>query len=230
MRHVFLVAALAFALPAAAADAPYVTAAQVDLLRLLPPPPAAGSAEDRADLAEVLAVQASRTPERLAQASADVEESLPAMFGAVLGPAVTRERAPALFHLFARLAETEEVVTRPAKSGFARPRPFQAHPEVKPGIKPSNSGAWPSGHTTIGTLTGITLAAMLPEKRDAIHARIREYSESRLVGGVHYRSDLLAGARAGTAIAAVLFNDPAFQADYAAARRELRGALGMPSP
>ena len=227
MRHMALAAALIFAMPAAA-EAPYVTAAQVDLMRLLPPPPAAGSAEERAELAEVLAVQGSRTPERLAQAAADVEESLPAMFGAILGPNVTKERAPALFHLFARLAETEEVVTGPAKSGFARPRPFQAHPEVKPGIKLPNSGAWPSGHTTIGTLTGITLAAILPEQRDAIHARIRDYSESRLVGGVHHRSDLVVGARAGTAIAAVLANDPAFQADYAAARRELRGALGLP--
>ena len=178
-------------------------------------------------MAELLGIQASRTPARLAQAVADVEESLPAMFGAILGPSITAERAPALFHLFDRLVGTEDAVTRPAKEGFARPRPYQADPAVAPGIRLSRSGSWPSGHATLGTLTGITLAAMLPERRDTIFARMREYGESRLVGGVHYRSDLAAGARAGTAIAAVLFNDPAFQADYAAARRELRGALEM---
>lgn len=228
MTRLFLAAALAFAVPAAAADAPYVTAERVDLLRLLPPPPPAGSAEDRAEMAEVLAIQASRTPDRLALAASDADETLAAMFGAILGPAAAPGRLPALDRLFARLAETEEAVTGPAKSGFARPRPFQANPAVQPGIRLSKSGAWPSGHATISTLVGITLASMLPEQRDAIFARVREYGESRVVGGVHYRSDVAAGGRAGTAIAAVLFNDPEFQADRTAARRELRDALGLP--
>ena len=42
---------------------------------------------------------------------------------------------------------------------------------------------------------------------------------------MHYPSDLVAGKRAGAAMAAVLFTDPGFQADFAAAKAELRGVM-----
>jgi acid phosphatase (class A) len=45
---------------------------------------------------------------------------------------------------------------------------------------------------------------------------------------VHYPTDVEAGKHAGTALAAFLFNSPAFQPDYAEAKRELRAALKLP--
>ena len=222
-----LLALLLLAAPALADETPYVTAKQVDLLRLLPPPPVKDGPVDRAEMAEVLALQASRTPERTKQAQADVEESVYAMFTPVLGADFTAARTPLLARMFARLAETEEVVTKPAKDGFARPRPFQANPEVKPGIKLSNSGSWPSGHATLSRMTGTVVAAMVPEQRAAIFERVRDYAESRLIGGVHYRSDLVVGAEGGTALASALFNDAAFMAEFAPARAEVRAALGL---
>ena len=229
LRRLLLTSAVALALasPAFADEAPYVTAAQVPLLTLLPPPPAKDGALDRAEMAEVLALQASRSPERLAQASRDVEESVYVMFIPVLGPNFTAERTPRLAHMFARIAETEEVVTAPAKDGFARLRPFQANPAVQPGIKLSKSGAYPSGHATLSRATGIVVASMVPEHAAAIFARIDDYAESRMIGGVHYRSDLTAGAQGGTAIAAIMMNDSQFQADYPETKRELRAALGL---
>ena len=53
--------------PAAAAQFPlsaggaYLTPRSVDLYRLLPPPPAAGSAQERAELDELLHLQSTRT-------------------------------------------------------------------------------------------------------------------------------------------------------------------------
>ncbi|HEX7416538.1 MAG TPA: hypothetical protein VF315_00670 [Steroidobacteraceae bacterium] len=49
-----------------------------------------------------------------------------------------------------------------------------------------------------------------------------------MVGGVHYGSDVQAGRIAGSVLAALLFDSPAFQRDAAAARAELRQALGLP--
>ncbi len=226
MIRALLLAAMLFAMPALA-ETPYLTAKQVDLLTLLAPPPPKDGAKDAAEMAEVLAAQASRTPERLARASADVEESVYVMFTPVLGDGFTAARTPLLAKLFARLAETEEVVTDPAKKGFAHLRPFQRSAEVKPGIKLSSSGSYPSGHTTLSRMTGIVVAAMVPEKRAEIFDRALDYAESRLIGGVHFRSDLVAGGQAGTAMAAVLFNDPGFLAEFGPARQEVRAALGL---
>jgi acid phosphatase (class A) len=223
-RHVtrLLIAALLFALPAFAAEQPYLAPAQVDLLRLLPPPPSDGP-----ELAQVLEAQRARTPERAAQAAADAQETVFAMFRPVLGERFVAAAAPLATALFDRLGATEESVVGPAKNGFRRKRPFLESPDVQPVVPTSKSGSYPSGHATRVTLEGIVLASMLPERRDAIFARMTDYARSRVIGGVHYPSDIEAGARAGTAAAAVLFDDPAFEADYGPARQQLRAALGL---
>ena len=219
--------ALLLGAPAYASE-PYVTARQVDLMRLLPPPPSGDSAQAAAEMAEVVAFEATRSAERAAQAQADVAEDVYDMFGAVLGPAFTSERTPLIGALFDRITETESIVTSPVKRGWARPRPYQVNAALHPAVPPSRSGSFPSGHATLGRLAAIVLAAMLPEHRAALFARAADYAESRVIGGAHFRSDIMAGMHAGTAIAAVLFNDPAFIADSANAQRELRDVLGLP--
>ena len=44
---------------------------------------------------------------------------------------------------------------------------------------------------------------------------------------MHYPTDIEAGWRAGTAMAAVMFELPNFRADFAAARDEVRATLGL---
>ena len=93
--------------------------------------------------------------------------------------------------------------------------------------KPSDSYSYPSGHSTYGATTGFLLAAMMPEKRGAIYARINDYAHSRMVAGVHFRSDVEAGKLYGTAIAAALFAKPGFQAEFEEARICVRKAAGL---
>jgi acid phosphatase (class A) len=219
-----LVAALLLAGPAFAEERPFLTSAQVDLLVLLPPPPA----DNGPDLAAVLAAQSARTPERIARAIADAKEAVFDMYGSVLGEKFAPGALPLTAELFARLGETEDVVVGPAKGGFGRKRPYLLSSEVHPALRPTMSGSYPSGHATRGTLDAIVLAAMVPEQRPAIFARLEDYTQSRIIGGMHFPSDIEAGKRAGTAIAAVLFNDSEFGAEFASARRELRAALGLP--
>jgi len=225
LTRFLLAAALVFTLPAAAAGQPYLTAAQVDLARLLPPPPI----DVGPDMAVVLEAQRTRTPERVAQADADGKEGIFDMFAPVLGPRFVPANLPVLTRVFDRLGDTEETVSAPAKEGFARKRPFMVDPDMHPAIRLSRSGSYPSGHATRVTMDGIVLAAMLPEQRRVIFARMGDYAQSRVIGGVHFPSDIEAGKRAGTAIAAVLFNDPRFAPDFAAARQELRTVMGLPN-
>ncbi|MDU7523689.1 MAG: phosphatase PAP2 family protein [Roseomonas mucosa] len=212
--------------PAWAEEAPpYVTARQLDLTVLLAPPPDA--AVQRIEIDRIIAVQAEASPERIAQAVADAKEALFDMFGGILGASLDRATLPRTALLFDRIGASEDATVDPAKPFFGRVRPYLGDPRVKALVPASKSGSWPSGHTTRVTMSAIVLAAMLPEQREAIWERARGYAWSRVIGGMHYPSDLDAGQRAGTAMAAVLLADPAFQADFAAARAELRSAMHL---
>lgn len=229
-RRLLLLACLLAPVGAVAADAPapYVTPKQVDLTRLLPPPVAAGSPADLAERAAVAAAQKAASPERVALAVHDADETVFVIFGSVMGEKFAPVALPLTDRLFARLGESEDATVDPAKPFFGRVRPYLAAPdEIKPLVKASKSGSWPSGHTTRATLEGIVLAAMMPEKKTEIWARVGEYAESRVVGGMHYPKDLEAGRLAGTAMATAAFLDPSFVADFEAAKAELRTAYGL---
>ena len=228
-RRVFLAALLAapLATPLAAREPPYLTAQQLDLVSILPPPVAAGSAADREQRAVVLRAQRSASPERIEQAKRDADESLDTMFAGVLGKALPAAALPATTRLFVRLEETGDAVVAPAKAAFRRVRPWLSDSEIKALVRPSVSGSYPSGHTTHITASSIVMGDLVPEKRDALWARARDYAWSRVIAGMHYPDDLDGGRLAGTAIAVALRDVPAFRADFAAARAELRAFLGL---
>jgi acid phosphatase (class A) len=222
LRRALLALALVAALPAAAREPPYLTVQDLDLVSFLPPP-----IVDPEQLAMVLAAQRAASPERIEQARRDVDESPDTMFGVVLGKTLEERQLPATSRLFARLRETEDAVVGPAKKAFKRVRPYMSSTDIKPLVRPSISGSYPSGHTTNATLAAIVMGDIVPEKRDAIWQRAADYSHSRIVGGMHYPNDLFGGKLAGTAIAVALQGRPGFKADFAAARRELRRYLAL---
>jgi acid phosphatase (class A) len=123
-----------------------------------------------------------------------------------------------------RLAATEGAIVDPAKERLNRQRPYQLSDLVHPVVKMSKSGSYPSGHATIGTLMGIVLSDLIPEKPREIMARASEYAFNRVVAGVHFRSDIDAWQIAGSVIAQVLFSRDDFRAQLNAARK--RGAKG----
>ncbi|BCH08113.1 phosphatase PAP2 family protein [Mesorhizobium sp. 2RAF45] len=205
---------------------PFVTNKDIDLTMILPPPPANDSAQTKAELGEVLTLQVTRTPEMAASAVADSEENV-WRFANVMGPNFNKEKLPKFSAFFDRVVETEGAVVDPAKDVWKRPRPHQLSDLVKPAVKLSSSGSWPSGHATVGTMMGIILADMVPEKRAGIMARAAEYAHNREVGGIHYASDVEMGKISGSVIAAVLLNRDDFKAEYEVARAELRSDLGM---
>ena len=205
---------------------PFVTNRDVDLTMILPPPPANDSAQTKTELGEVLALQVTRTPEMVASAVADSEENV-WRFANVMGPNFTKDKLPKFSAFFDRVVETEGAVVDPAKDVWKRPRPHQLSDLVKPAVKLSSSGSWPSGHATVGTMMGIILADMVPEKRAEIMARAAEYAHNREVGGIHYASDVEMGKISGSVIAAVLLNRDDFKTEYDVAKAELRSDLGM---
>ncbi|MDG4884888.1 phosphatase PAP2 family protein [Mesorhizobium sp. WSM4884] len=220
-------AALALSQPTFAEEGhPYFGPETVNLLDLLVPPPTRDSAETKAELVEVKQLMASTSESRKQQAIADNEEGLqPFLAGTSIK--VDAAAVPLTTALVQRILDTEEVVTESAKKGFARPRPPLVDEEIKPLIKLSKSGAYPSGHSTNSTAIAIVLSKMLPERKEELMQRANDYALSRLIVGVHYRSDLGAGHAAGALMAQALMQNPDFQKEFEPAKTELRKALGL---
>jgi acid phosphatase (class A) len=81
------------------------------------------------------------------------------------------------------------------------------------------SFSYPSGHATRGTLLARILAELAPERREALLRVGHQIGYDRVVGGVHYPSDVLAGDRLGDAVADALLADPDFRRQLEDVRR-----------
>ena len=207
---------------------PFSDSKEINLLQLLPPPPANDSVQTKAELGEILTIQVTRTKEMEARALADATENVWRFADVVDSPKFTASALPKFAAFFDRVVETEGAVTDPAKAVWKRPRPHLYSDLVHPVVPLSKSGSFPSGHATVGTLMGIELANMLPEKRAQIMARAWEFGHNRVVGGIHYPSDIEMGRISGTVIAETISTHPDFKAEFDAAKAELRTALGLP--
>jgi acid phosphatase (class A) len=86
------------------------------------------------------------------------------------------------------------------------------------------SFSYPSGHATGGWMYGLLLAEVAPDRAAPIMSRGRAYGESRVVCGVHWKTDVEAGRDAATAAFVVLQSNPGFRADLEAARAEIDAA------
>jgi acid phosphatase (class A) len=200
----------------------------LDIARILPPPPAAGSRQERAELDELLRIQAHRSTAQAERAREDAEVSVFRFADALGNPdGFMPDKLPLTVKLFQAIDRDEAHVLGAAKREFARPRPFTVEPRLNPVIARPLSSSYPSGHSTWAYMTGLVLADMVPERRAQILERAAEFAHNRTVAGVHYPSDVVAGRLAGTALATLLFDCPPFERDEAAARTELRKALGL---
>ncbi|CAH1668699.1 Acid phosphatase [Hyphomicrobiales bacterium] len=206
------------------AGAPYITPETIDLSAILSGPPLPGSPAAKADMEAVLALQASRTRESIAQARLDRKQSV-FRFSDVLGPEFRKRRLPHTAAFFKQITHDEEAILATVKDRWQRARPFAANPAVTTCVKRPTTGSYPSSHAALGYLYGLILADLVPDDREALMARAEAYAESRALCGVHFPTDLAAGKRAAEAIFAALKTSPRYQAAFAKVRDEIQGAL-----
>lgn len=199
--------------------------AQYEAATLLPPPPAAGSARAKSEMAELHAIEKARTPEALKYAKSDDETKDASIFAEVMGAGFDLKKLPATAKLFADVRTEEKLAADAAKAVFKRDRPWIADTALKSCSKDdAPQSSYPSGHATMGYSMGVVLAHLAPEKAQPIMARAAFYAESRLVCGMHFRSDIEAGQALGTAVALELLQNATFKTEFDAAVEELRGA------
>jgi len=211
-RTLLLVIAALLAMPASAAK--YLDVTPPDLVRLLPSPPANDSPQRDVDYAR-----------------ANIEIGVQQFAGALGDEAGLKKALPAsVKSLFDAARADEKKLLDAAKMHFDRPRPVALDAHIQPCLEPIVNMAYPSGHATWVFMTAVLLADMVPERREAIWARAEDFARQRLVGGVHYRSDIDAGRIAGTVIAAFMLASPSYRADAAVAAADLRNFLKLHPP
>jgi acid phosphatase (class A) len=216
----------------------YLPAAAIpDSVALLPPPPAEGSAAlalDQEISQTDLALQG--TPLwKLAALDADLSfPSAAGAFSCALNAPVTVQDTPRLYQMLRRAATDAGRSTGAAKDKYMRARPFMINhvascsPNAEDALR--HNGAYPSGHTAIGTTWALILSEISPDQSEAILARGRAFGDSRLVCNVHWESDVIEGRFLAAATVARLHAEPTFLADLQVAKAELAAARAKRVP
>ena len=192
-----------------------------ELVATAPPPPAPGSKADQADLAAVLAAQKTRTPQIVAECQRD-EKFSEQLFQPIYGSNLTPEKSPAFYHLVKNTLAVTAAVNGAAKNKFARPRPYEGHPDTVQPLFPVIGFSYPSGHSMASYTLATVLGVIFPAKQQAFLDRAAQIAQSRVEAGVHYPSDIQEGEVLGKATAAAIIASPVFQADLAAVKAELK--------
>jgi len=206
----------------------YVDPIVLNVAVLLPQPPAVDSPTTKAELVELHRIEATRTPEQVANAKADEAEEDMFAFKTIFGAGFNAEALPMTAALGAHVKNEQSVLGNQLKLAFQRPRPYQTDPSLHPVCElKATHDSYPSGHSMTGYLEAFTLAEIVPEKRDEILARADDYAHNRLVCGVHYPSDVEASRRFAYVVFGYMLATPRFQHDLDAARDEMRTKLDM---
>lgn len=90
------------------------------------------------------------------------------------------------------------------KTTFRRNRPPEAIPGYESEIKASDQFSFPSGHTSAAFLMAGVLSFIFPSIGWALYLWACGVGMSRIMLGVHFPSDILAGALLGSGICALL--------------------------
>jgi acid phosphatase (class A) len=216
----------------AAAGASYLDETTVAALgAAVPAPPAPGSAEDITDREASDRLRALEDTDRwlLATRHAELRPGVAlAHFDCALGFRIEAAEAPRLTAILTRVLHDANEAAELAKARGHRPRPVGDDPDrracqvVTPAQRATASH--PSGSASVGAAYGAVLAALVPDRAEAVTGIGRQIAISRMVCGMHYPSDVEDGAALGAAVAEAILATPAFVADAADARSEVAAA------
>ena len=210
-QSLVLGATLWLAVAQSVSAANFIAPGAIDLPALLPAPPAVDSPVTRAELEVVLQLQTARTPEQAARCKLIESEDI-FLFGAdVLGTWFSAATLPQTAAFFAKVRDDFIPIHRAAKAVWPRRRPPFVDSRIKPCVEFTDSGAYPSGHGMQSALWAALLTEIFPAHAAAFKRRAEETRRFKLISGVHYPTDLVAGQTVGEAIARELLQNPAVQ-------------------
>ena len=201
----------------------YLKPSDVDWKNLLKGPPAAGSDEEKKEIATILEWQNKRTASDVARCKSE-EQPDPFIFSDVLGDNFAEKSLPLTAQLLKDMAADIKPITKDAKAHWDRKRPPYIDSRIKPCVSLESNPSYPSAHATRGVAWAIVLGQIFPAKKDELLARGKQIGEDRVIGGIHFPSDVEAGQKLGEAIAEQMMKEPRFQIALSAAKAECEKA------
>src|SRR6185437_15315459 len=148
----------------------FLSKSAFNLETMIPPPPAHGSAAEKADFSELKKFQDTRTQKDCERAAYEVQVSLEHLFGPKYGP-LTEAEVQKLAPFFDKLRNDSDYFTQALKKKWARPRPYMTDSSVSPCVTREVTAAYPSGHAAITRVFADALSQWDPGRKTAFHAR-----------------------------------------------------------
>lgn len=211
----------------------------VDILKLLPPPPLPGTAQDTADRTAYAVSAAGIGGPEWQAAIGELNPTSPKFMEAVscaIGKQLSLQATPQTMTMVARAGVDMIAPMTVAKEFYARPRPFTT--DKGPACDPiSNDGigaklgyAYPSGHAGIGWLWALILSDVAPERAAEVRKFGKNTGDLRVACRVHWLSDVANGRILATSVYQRIAVDPEYLADLARAQAELAKAPPLVCP
>lgn len=110
-------------------------------------------------------------------------------------------RAARAYALFSIAYYDSAVACWDAKYAYWAVRPFQLDPAFQPIFKTPNHPSYPAAHACLSNTAAEILAHLFPADAETFRALAQVAGESRVWAGIHFRSDVDAGADLGRAVA-----------------------------
>lgn len=221
LPRLFLLIALAHTVQAYPEPGKFLRTDDLDVTKVIPAAPADNSLATAADIETVYQVQKRRTPEMVALANYFAEDSV-FQYDAVIGAWFTAANLPRTAEFFLQIDSDRYAISSKGKQVWQRPRPPLLDSRIKPCVHLPKSGSYPSGHSTQAFLWANLLAEIFPEHRAALRERAELVAWSRIIGGVHYPTDITAGRMLGDRLAAEFLKRPAVSEALADVIAEVR--------
>ena len=176
------------------------------------PPPAFGSADFLAALAEIRQISDTRSAEQVQIATFWAQgagtPTTPAFWiqratDGITQHAFSERRATHLYALLSATMFDAQIGCWDAKETYWFIRPWQADAAITvvASVGKPNHPSYPSGHSCISSSAAEVLSAFFPAQRKRLDAMVIEAGLSRMYGGIHYRFDIEAGQTLGRSVA-----------------------------
>ena len=164
--------------------------------------------------------------------------NLASIYGGVLGFTVSSATTPGLWQMISQGTTTSAYASDKVKNFYVRMRPasrfYEAPYSTETLSEMRRTYSYPSSHTITGWATGMIVAAVAPHFQDTILARAREYGRSRVLGGMHWQSDVDDAYLIASVSVAHMLNTATFNTHLASTRNQINqtllDSLGIEAP